>query len=431
MAAQPDGRSGMDDLLPVVLCASLYIIGLILWLVGHQYISAVYVYLRTFFLYPLTVLGAWTQVDGLMGVTRWVMQYCQPDSPYSLICHADFKKTQWSVITQSSFWVNAVMLLPLGWMCVRVFVASDKHPDNRFARKHTVDSFIKENKPSYPHLSVVEKLDLIPVPLTDPDFRMSYSAYDFCVLHRLIKGFEDTSATPTASGTDVKPVIDEKLLALVLEAQLGEVWSGSPQGVLLMTTAELYLLAITMPIVAASDTVAPVSDKVFAQARKDSDELMRFLFDFFDIEKDGVADRAWMRREPPRDKAIDVIKRYIDNRLVQELLDSHAFNRTIIMRFFSQARRLGKLAANNLLWLRYYDKEMWYLVQSIGRPSPFVEAAGVFYHFLVEAKQGSAIFDPQIDNAIKGVIAQVDSYKYTFRRRDEYRKLLEADAQEA
>jgi intracellular multiplication protein IcmP len=419
----------MDDLLPVVLCASLYIIGLILWLVGHQYISAVYIYIRILFLYPLTALGAWTQVDSLMGVTRWVMQNCQPDSPYSLICHADFKKTQWAVITQSSFWVNAVMLIPLAWMCVRVFWVSDKHPDNRFARKHTVDSFIKENKPYYPHLSVVKALDLIPVSLTDKDFRMAYSAYDFCVLHRLIKGFEDTSATATASGADVRPVIDDKLLALALEKQLGDAWGGSPRGILTMTTAELYLLAITMPIVAASDTVAPVSDKVFAQARKDSDELMRFLFGFFDIEKDGVADRSWMQQEPPRNKAIDVIKRYIDNRLVQELLASHAYNRTIIMRFFSQARRLGKLAANNLLWLRYYDKDLWYLVQSIGRPSPFVEAAGVFYHFLVEVKQGSAIFDPQIDNAIKGVITQVDNYKYTFRRRDEYLALLKADSQ--
>lgn len=48
--------------------------------------------------------------------------------------------------------------------------------------------------------------------------------------------------------------------------QLGEVWSGSPQGVLLMTTAELYLLAITMPIVAASDTIAQIQDTGTAHA---------------------------------------------------------------------------------------------------------------------------------------------------------------------
>lgn len=45
---------------------------------------------------------------------------------------------------------------------------------------------------------------------------------------------------------------------------------------------------------------------------------------------------------------------------------------------------LGVIAPCELRWLRMYDRNLWALVQSVGRPSVFVEQLAAFSHYTSE-----------------------------------------------
>ena len=63
-------------------------------------------------------------------------------------------------------------------------------------------------------------------------------------------------------------------------------------------------------------------------------------------------------------------------------------------------------------WMRFYDREMWYVLQNIGRQSVLSEGGAALAHFLYEAKSQTAIAEPQLDKAVNGLEMAMMNFKY-------------------
>jgi len=108
-----------------------------------------------------------------------------------------------------------------------------------------------------------------------------------------------------------------------------------------------------------------------------------------------------------------IIQKYIKHPNASAILHAHAFVRTIIFAMFFQARRLGVLPPAEMRWLRFFDRDMWYALQTIGRQAGFPEAPGILSHFLYECKAGASLAEPQLDKAVNGLEQAMSAYKYT------------------
>lgn len=414
-ATQPQGRgTSMDDpLMILAILGALGITGWLVWAFGHAVIATVYAYWRYVQFAALHALGEWVRLPGIAQVHDWIGGLCAPEGALGL-CRRDFSTVTWTEIADSTLWVNGVLLVALVVYCAAGVVRAGRvHPKLRFARAHTLESFIKEMRAAtradgallYPHLRLFGVLDLGAKSLTDPVFRMSETSSQLLFRHHLVAGWREEGA-----GMMV-PTIDRARAAEVFKRQLGALWTASEA----LSTSELLLVAIALPRVAATDP--SLTDAEFHAAIARSDDMVRWCWNQFTPPAGREADQAdpngWLRPVIERTKAREIVQQYIGREAVKSILTRHAYVRTVIFALFTAARRLGVLPPAEMRWMRFYDPGLWYVLQSIGRQAPFPESAAVFCHYLYELRAREAILEPQVDKAVAALDLALSNYKFS------------------
>ena len=71
--------------------------------------------------------------------------------------------------------------------------------------------------------------------------------------------------------------------------------------------------------------------------------------------------------------------------------------------FLSASRDDGVVPSSEFLWLKPLDRRLWYMLNSVGRQTPFAEVGGPFAHWLAEKSMGRRLIAPMIDEAIKAL----------------------------
>lgn len=392
------------------------------WFFAHDKIAMVYTYIRYIQLWIINLLGEVIEIPGVASVHGWVQRVCAPDGVISA-CYRDFSTVPWSDIATSSMFMNGFFLICMIYFAVKMFIrVNNTHPKMRFAKTHNIKSFVEESKELYPHLRMFSEIDLISQPLDHPVFGMSQTSRQFVFIHRLITGWKeesDKSWTPT---------LDRDKATGVMRKQLGKHWTGKWATSGNLSIGETLLLAIAVPRVAATDTA--LDDKAFNEAIADSEFMLNWCWDQFvppskKAPKKGEPvppEFAWLTPEIDPEEPRRIIKKYIGHANVKIILHKHAFVRTILFAMFTQARRLGVLPPAEMRWLRFYDRDLWYSLQTIGRQAGFPEAPGVLSHFLYEVKHGEGLAEPQLDKAVNGLEVAMNSFKYLTADKARYEK---------
>jgi len=104
---------------------------------------------------------------------------------------------------------------------------------------------------------------------------------------------------------------------------------------------------------------------------------------------------------------------------VQEIVQRHAYRLNVLASFLVAARDDGVVPAAEFLWLKPIDRRLWYVLNSVGRQTPFSEVAGPFAHWKAEIAMGRLSLVPMIDEAIKALEIAVKEIKLTPREMQE------------
>lgn len=381
------------------------------WYFAHTQISALYVYVRYAELWLVNLLGSFVDIPIVSGITQWVQRMCSPASAV-LLCTRDFSTVRYSDINNSTIVINGLLLLPLLAFCVAMFRhVNAEHPSFKYQKNHSIRSFAVENAELYPHLNLFTELDLVSKSLTDPRFGMSLTSRQFAYRHRLISGWQKMA------DEQFVPVLNREAANAVMLSQLGRHWTRSAD----LTPGETLLLAIVLPRVAATDAL--MNNDAFAQALADSDGLIKWCWGHFNglkasktakgSARTGGDEYAWLRPHFDLSRPKEIIAKYINHPVVVDIISRHAYRRTILYAFYSRATALGVFPPADVRWMRFYDRELWYLRSSIGRQVAFAEGGSAVYsHYLYEVKAGYAIVEPQLDKAVNGLEAAMLAFKY-------------------
>lgn len=84
--------------------------------------------------------------------------------------------------------------------------------------------------------------------------------------------------------------------------------------------------------------------------------------------------------------------------------NQHAYENTVMIRALATAREEGGvLAPAQFLWLRAYDRMLWYPLNNIGRQSHHMEAIGAICHYKAEKMAQRPIPRPKVEDAVKTI----------------------------
>lgn len=90
--------------------------------------------------------------------------------------------------------------------------------------------------------------------------------------------------------------------------------------------------------------------------------------------------------------------------------NKHAFVTTAILRALLNAREEGGvLAPSQFVWLRGYDRALWYPLNNLGRQSFHTEALGAMSHFKIERRTDRPIPVPKVEDAVNTITDYMNS----------------------
>lgn len=376
------GGEGMNSggIIFFVIAGILYIGAMALWSRFHTEMSSVYGGWRQIQLYLFHLVGGTPLAD-------WFTFFKESDPELVSFGH-------W---TESSLWANGIgflfIVLPFAIHIARRSLKTNPFNEHHFAKPkdYTIESFSDCMAHEEPHLKLFRKLDLVNKPINSGKYRMPDTEKQFAINNDLVDGLGDGYA------------VSREAAATRFTTQLGRMWAGIAS----LTIHEYAVMAVCLPRIAALDT--KLSDEQFDAAIEMSNDIIEKLWRQASESYDVKSDTLSIDIEPLR-VAFDS---YFKHPTVQAIFKQHAYIYTILFHMIGKSREVGVLAPAELRWLRVVDRQLWIVVDTVGRLTPFTESSGVHAHYLYELNYKRALEKPHVDNAAAKLALEFDKYKLT------------------
>src|SRR3990167_5406800 len=84
---------------------------------------------------------------------------------------------------------------------------------------------------------------------------------------------------------------------------------------------------------------------------------------------------------------------------------------TVMASLIEAARDDGVVPCSEFLWLKPTDRRLWYMLNCVGRQTPFSEVGGPFAHWKAEHSLGRPSLVPMIDEAIRALEIAIKQVK--------------------
>lgn len=270
------------------------------------------------------------------------------------------------------FWIYPTAALALGMIVYVAFFSLSA----QFNLTFSMEKLRSIDKALWPYISPVIKLDLIKEDLDKEPWSMAKRPLEFCEKNDLL----------LYTTKDGQPAIevDQGAAGQQFAMQMGALWGGL-------------------------DSLAPHAQALFAifaaKAEKDSDAARKLL--------DQIARSSLGRGKLDFTGTRELLAKHVRNsQVIGRAVGPHAYVLTVMASMLEAARTDGVLAAAEFLWLKTLDRSLWYMLNSVGRQTPFSEVAGPFAHWLVEKRLRRPLKVPVVDTAVLALIEAVSEIKY-------------------
>jgi intracellular multiplication protein IcmP len=255
-----------------------------------------------------------------------------------------------------------------------------------FKRTYSMKDLVHLEKTNWPQITAVADLDLIKTDIDQGPWAMAMTPMQFCKKNNLLeehkRQMQEGMTRKEWNRIDVtlKRGQANKLFAL----QIGPLWQGADK-------LPPYIRALFAVFAARfnSDT-KPAYELLMQMAGTSTTQL-------------NLAG------------AIELSKKHENTKGIQKIVKSHAYVMTVMASMLEAARDDGVQATADFLWLKPVDRKLWYMLNVVGRQTPFVEVAGPFAHWKAEKEIGRPLLVPMVeeatnalDIALKEIVYQPD-----------------------
>ena len=367
---QPGADSGMG---PVWMIALLFITVYIIWVTGHQHIVNLIFVIN---IWQAKFVNLFINNQALAHQIN-VMETINPNA------------VTWDQLVDMTRSVGDFMRYPV--VCVLAFLAIILYKSNitlRFRKAHDMKSLRAQEQFNWPAIMPVVKEDLVSQDVNKGPWAMALTPLEFARRYKLLKK-DDALLDNPIPGQEMTAGIRRGDAKRVFTMQLGPYWDGfehcSPQA---------YALAAVF----------------MARMNRDRDAANNIL---------KVLDKTFVTGKPDFSVAKSTMLKYQNTELVQEVVSKHAYVLTVMASLIQAARNDGVVPSAEFLWLKPIDRRLWYMLNCIGRQTPYAEVGGPFAHWRAEKEMGRRCLVPMIDEAIRALEVAIKEIKLTPRQMEE------------
>ncbi len=246
---------------------------------------------------------------------------------------------------------------------------------NIFRRIYKLRDFANMEKTNWPQIAPVAGLDLIKEDIAKGPWAMALTPMQFCKRYQLLQEVKPQrrEGMTRKEWDKIDVVLKRGEANKIFAMQLGQLWRGPEY-------LPPYVKALFAVFAARINADSQAALKIIYQLAASS---TRSSLDFSGVD--------------------ELLKKHINSKDVQTVLKSHAYVMTVMASMLEKARDDGVQASADFLWLKPRDRRLWYMMNTVGRQTPFIEVAGIFSHWVAEKNAGRRLFVPMIEEATNAV----------------------------
>lgn len=365
--AQQQQQSGSSDnsMAPVWIMILLFVTAFLLWKVGHQYIVSA--------IFAINMLQA-KAVHFFLGGEHlvnemYLMQTLDPSS-------VDWSQLMFLSKNVGNFTRYPIIIVFL----LFVLLLYKSNVVMKYRKTHNMKTLQQQEQNNWTAIMPVVNVDLVSEDINKGPWAMALTPMEFARKYKLLRK-EDKLLDNPLPGMEMTASIRKGDAKRVFTLQLGPYWDGfeyaPPQA---RALAAVFLARINRDRNAAT-TILETLNRTYAQGKIDY----------------SVADAT--------------LRKYKNEANIQEIIGKHAYLLTVLASLLENARLDGVVPSSEFLWLKPTDRRLWYMLNCVGRQTPFAEVAGPFAHWKAEKAMGRRSLVPMIDEAIKALEIAIKEVK--------------------
>lgn len=372
--AQQSQQQGTDNgMAPIWIMVLLFITVYLIWRTGHQYIVMVVFQIN---IWQAKLVNLFIHDEQLTNLI-YLMQTVDPNA------------IDWNQLLDTTRAVGDFMRYPV--VFVLLLLAVILYRSNitlKFRKAHDMKSLRAQEQFNWPAIMPVVKEDLVSQDVNTGPWAMAMTPMEFARKHKLLRK-DDVLLDNPVPGMEMTAGIRRGDAKRVFTLQLGPYWDGFEH-----CSPPAYAMAAVF----------------IARMNRDRDAANNIL---------TVLDKTFVAGKPDFSVAKPIMEKYKNTELVQEIVAKHAYTLTVLASLLAAAREDGVVPSSEFLWLKPVDRRLWYMLNCVGRQTPYSEVAGAFAHWRAEREMGRRSLVPMIDEAIRALEIAVKEIKLTPRQMQE------------
>lgn len=239
-----------------------------------------------------------------------------------------------------------------------------------FKRTYNMRDLSTYEKVNWPQITPVIGLNLTKADIDKGPWAMAQTPMQFCKFHKLLieNKPKPREGMTRKEWSRIEVTLKRGQANKVFSVQLGPLWPG-------LNRLPLHTRALFAIFAARFQGDSKGAAALLAQISASSTHKLNFT------------------------GADALIKKHTDHKKIQAIMNEHAYILTVMASMLEIAREDGVQASADFLWLKPIDRRLWYMLNTVGRQTPFVEVAGPFAHWVAEKEIGRRLLVPMVEEA--------------------------------
>lgn len=363
-APAPQGGGGQSDNSNAVLwiVAALFAAGGIIWYVFKTQIVTLYLRIK---LLEVNLL------DWLATTFHFSSTYFDPVRDAILAGIANPSAPTFHDLVMVGTGVGNWLRFPFAAiLVVMAFLLYFSNTTRTFRHTYKMTDLAKLEQNNWPQITPVAELDLIKQDIDVGPWAMALTPMQYCKRFRLLQEVRPhkREGVSRKEWSQVTAVLKRGEANKVLALQVGQLWKGTK-------ALPPHVRALFAIFAARANADTDSAHKLLMQLAATSATKLNY---------DGVDALLEKHEKTP---------------IVQEVITSHAYVLTVMATMLERARDDGVQASSDFLWLKPLDRRLWYMLNTVGRQTPFAEVAGPFAHWVAEKEAGRKLLVPMVEEA--------------------------------
>lgn len=358
MAQQQQQSGGGDNsLAPVWITVLIMIACYFIWVKGQRYIVS--------FVFTVSLVQA-------KAVLLFYKTRALEDVVY-LMQTIDPATVSWNQLMQLSGMVGYYIRYPI--IAILLVLALYLYKSNlklKYRTVHSMKSLRAQEQHNWPAIMPVVKEDLTNTDVNIGPWAMALTPMEFARKYDLLRK-EDKILDEAMPGLEMTAGIRKGDAKRVFTLQLGPYWDGFDR---------------------CPPHVAALAAVFIARMNRDRSAATKILKEI---------DQSYVAGKPDYSSAKPVLSKYKNIESVREIIHAHAYMLTTMASLLEAARLDGVLPCSEFLWLKPVDRRLWYMLNCVGRQTPFAEVGGPFAHWKAERALGRRSLMPMVEEASKAL----------------------------